>query len=62
MGAGWYDEWMPSGNYETEILRMSAQFRHAIDEAKENSEFVSDIAFRSFPNGCCGDTCYLLGQ
>lgn len=49
-------------NYEMETQRLAAKFRQAIDFAKENGEFISDDAFCSFPSGCCGDTCYLLGQ
>lgn len=50
------DELMKLKSYKTEILHLAAQFRHAIDMAKEDGEFVSDIAFRSFSHGCCGDT------
>lgn len=49
-------------NYETEIQRLALEFRQAIDLAQKNGKFVSDITFYSFPHGCCGDACYLLGQ
>lgn len=49
-------------NNKSEILNLAVQFRQAIDTAKEKGEFVSDFAFCSFPRGCCGDTCCLLGQ
>ena len=46
-----------------QIYNYVAQFRKAIDDAKLNEKSLSrDIAFRSFPWGCCGDTCYLLAE
>ncbi len=44
------------------IIQLVTEFRNAIDKAKANGEFDGDFSFRHFPRGCCGDTCYLLGQ
>ena len=38
------------------------QFRNAMDKAKEAGDLDFDCVFRRFPNGCCGDTCYLLAE
>ena len=45
-----------------EIYNYVAQFRHAIEEARTQKELLYDVVFSSFPNGCCGDTCYLLAE
>lgn len=44
------------------IYELAKEFRDAIEEAKEDGEFVKDIRFRHFPSGCCDDTCELLAQ
>lgn len=44
------------------IKRLSNQFRRAIQLAMDEGEFSSDIAFRRFPHGCCGDASDLLAQ
>lgn len=44
------------------IRRIVNQFRAAIDNAKQDNLFHGDICFARFPNGCCGDTCYLLAE
>ena len=44
------------------IRKMVQHFRFAIDKAKQDNLFYGDICFSRFPNGCCGDTCYLLAQ
>ena len=48
--------------FEMEIQGLAAKFRRAIDLAKENGKLNFDDIFRAFPRGCCGDTCYRLGQ
>ena len=42
------------------IYELAKAFRDAIEDAKEDGEFVKDIRFRQFPLGCCDDTCDLL--
>lgn len=37
------------------------QFRGAIEYAKKEQLFAEDFRFKSFPLGCCDDTCDLLG-
>lgn len=44
------------------IYELAKAFRDAIEDAKEDGEFVKDIRFRQFPLGCCDDTCDLLAQ
>lgn len=44
------------------IVQLATEFREAIDLAFEAGEFDSDIIFRSFPRGCCGDASDLLAQ
>jgi hypothetical protein len=46
----------------TNIYEYASSFRRAIDEAKEEGEFIGDFIFCKFPTGCCGDTCYLLAE
>lgn len=45
-----------------QLTKLVTDFRKALDDATAAGEFVYDISFRDFPNGCCGDTCDLLGQ
>ena len=47
---------------ENRIKSHAKKFRLALEKAKSTDEFRKDILFRNFPTGCCGDTCYLLGQ
>ncbi len=44
------------------MIDMIANFRRAIERARDNGYFIKDISFMSFPLGCCGDTCDLLAQ
>lgn len=44
------------------IYELAKKFRNAIEDAKEEGEFVKDIRFRQFPSGCCDDSCDLLAQ
>lgn len=44
------------------LYQIAANFRRAIEIAKDAGEFDDDIAFSHFPRGCCGDTCCLLGH
>ena len=45
-----------------ELLHLVCSFRNALEAASAAGEFNHDCAFWGFPNGCCGDTCDLLGQ
>lgn len=47
---------------DTNIKALAQTFKDAIMVAKDNNEFDGDILFHHFPRGCCGDTCYLLGE
>lgn len=44
------------------IEQLAHQFRQAIDAAYRAHEFRDDFRFKKFPNGCCGDTSYLLAK
>lgn len=46
----------------SEIYPLVEEFRRALENAKSSGEFTHDAVFEDFPNGCCGDTCDLLGQ
>lgn len=43
------------------ILKLVEQFRIAIENTRDAGLFVGD-PFENFPNGCCGDTSYLLAE
>lgn len=45
-----------------QINILANKFRTAIEKAYSHSCFGNDRSFRQFPNGCCGDTCYLLAE
>lgn len=45
-----------------DLYKLVTRFRTAIDEAKENREFIQDFRFCNFPQGCCDDTCDLLAK
>lgn len=47
---------------DMDIWVLASRFRKAIDAAKQAGELKNDIVFKSFPNGCCGDACYLLAE
>lgn len=44
------------------IEKLAREFRSAIERAKNEGCFKDDIAFKTFPLGCCGDACDLLAQ
>ena len=44
------------------IQYYAEQFRKALDDASAEPLLSRDIAFRSFPQGCCGDASYLLAE
>lgn len=46
---------------DIEIRRLAGQFRLAIENTRDAGLFAEDT-FANFPNGCCGDTCYLLAE
>ena len=45
---------------DQEIYRLAHIFKDAALTARDAGLFRNDVPFRDFPNGCCGDTCYLL--
>jgi hypothetical protein len=45
-----------------EIFRLAAQFREAIEMAKNEHKFIRDMCFGRFPRGCCGDASVLLAH
>ena len=47
---------------DNQIRELAVKFRAAIEIAKNEGMFSSDIIFHHFPRGCCGDTCYLLAE
>lgn len=44
------------------IYELVKKYRNAIEEAKEEGEFIKDVRFCQFPLGCCDDACDLLAQ
>lgn len=46
---------------ENELYKIASHFREAIVAVKTNGEFDFRDRMRRFPNGCCDDTCDLLG-
>ena len=44
------------------IYELAKKYRNAIEEAKEEGEFIKDVRFCQFPSGCCDDACDLLAQ
>ena len=46
----------------TNLEKLVTEFRMALDHAHSSGDFIHDPAFWNFPNGCCGDTCVLLGE
>ena len=47
---------------EQRIMKIAEKFRNAIEAARNEGRFDSDIMFRNFPRGCCGDSSYLLAE
>ena len=47
---------------EQRIMKIAEKFRSAIEAARNKGHFDSDIMFRNFPRGCCGDSSYLLAE
>lgn len=47
---------------EQAIFELAQAFKEATVSAYEAGLFRDDVAFRNFPTGCCGDTCYLLAS
>ena len=45
-----------------ELIALVKEFRSKMDCAFHEGLFSTDIAFKRFPKGCCGDTCYLLAE
>jgi len=44
------------------VYQLAKKFRDAMERAKEAGVFNRTISFDDFPNGSCGDTCYLLSE
>lgn len=47
---------------DIQVYNLALSFRRAIERACAVDEFQKDITFCHFPQGCCGDTCYLLAE
>ena len=47
---------------DSKIKQMAFKYRIAIENAKVNGALSTDLCFKHFPLGCCGDTCYLLAE
>ena len=47
---------------DSKIRELVYRFRSAIEVAYKDGKLSSDIIFKRFPHGCCGDTCYLLAE
>lgn len=45
---------------DQEIYQLAQMFKDAAVSARDAGLFRDDNPFRDFPNGCCGETCYLL--
>lgn len=45
-----------------DIKRLVNQFRDAIDIARDEGQFDTDLSFYKFPHRCCGDASDLLAQ
>lgn len=46
---------------ENELYKIASHFGEAIVAVKTNGEFDFRDRMHRFPNGCCDDTCDLLG-
>lgn len=44
------------------LYNLTRKFKSAMLSALHDKRFDSDVVFRDFPLGCCGDTCYLLSE
>lgn len=44
------------------IEELATKYRNALEHACRDGRFSYDFSFKKFPHGCCGDTCYLLGE
>lgn len=44
------------------IRAYATQFKNVMMDLKRVGAFEKDCVFRSFPRGCCGDTCNLLAE
>ena len=54
--------YMAMCSQKEKIKQYASAYRAAICSAHQDGRFVNDIPFRSFPQGCCGNTCYLLAE
>ncbi len=50
------------GKNDHKIWKLVCQYRLAIERAHIKGQFSSDIVFKSFPHGCCSDTCFLMAE
>ena len=44
------------------IKNLVLKYRTALERAYQDGRFSNDFRFKKFPHGCCGDTCYMLGE
>ena len=47
---------------DRKIRELAGKYRRALEWARDDGKFATDITFKRFPHGCCGDTCYLLAE
>lgn len=47
---------------DQKIKQLANRYRTAIEAARDNGRFATDIAFKRFPRACCGDASYLLAE
>ena len=47
---------------DQKIQQLAKQYRAAIEAASDDGRFSTDISFKNFPHGCCGDASYLLAE
>lgn len=47
---------------DQQILELVANYRAAVELARDSGALGDDIVFGGFPTGCCGDTSYLLAE
>ncbi len=47
---------------DQKIRQLAKYYRAAIEAARDDGRFSTDISFKNFPHGCCGDASYLLAE
>lgn len=56
------DTYERDSSVDGNLRELVTKFRDAIEKARDEGEFSSEISFCHFPRGCCGDTSDLLAQ